>query len=77
MELLAVNGKQWTPDNLREAIRQAKGNSEPIELLLRNDDYYKTVKIDYHGGERYPHLEATGAQDLLDQIAHRRAAEVK
>jgi predicted metalloprotease with PDZ domain len=77
MELLAVNGKQWTPDNLREAIRQAKGSSEPIELLLRNDDYYKTVKIDYHGGERYPHLEATGAPDLLDQIAHRRAAEVK
>ncbi|HUL15772.1 MAG TPA: hypothetical protein VLV88_07230 [Terriglobales bacterium] len=77
MELVAVNGREWSPEVLREAIRRAKESKDPIELELKNDGYYKIVKIDYHGGERYPHLEATGAPDLLDKIASRKAPEVK
>jgi predicted metalloprotease with PDZ domain len=76
MKLLAVNGRRWTPEILREAIRQAKDTKEPIELLVENDGYFKTVKVDYHGGERYPHLEAQG-RDVLEQIAQRKAEEVK
>jgi hypothetical protein len=27
-----------------------------VELLVKNFDEYKTVRIDYHGGLKYPHL---------------------
>jgi len=37
--------------------------------LVVDEDYYKTVAIDYHGGERYPHLvRIPGAPDYLDQL---------
>jgi hypothetical protein len=35
-----------------------------------NDDYYKTCPVNYHGGERYPHLVRVEEKpDLLDDIA--------
>jgi predicted metalloprotease with PDZ domain len=77
MQLVAVNGRQWTPEILREAIRQAKESKDPIEMAVQNDDYLKIVKIDYHGGERYPHLESTHGEDVLSEIAMRKAAPVK
>ena len=78
MKLVAVNGRKWTPDILREAIRAAKDGKEPIELLVENDEFYQTVKIDWHGGERYPHLEKiAGAGDVLGEIAKMRAGAVK
>jgi len=69
MKLIGVNGREWSPDVLREAIRATKGSREPIELLVENAEYYKAYRIDYHGGERYPHLERDASRpDLLDEI---------
>jgi predicted metalloprotease with PDZ domain len=76
MKLVAVNGRRWTPEILREAIRRAKGGSEPIELLVENEEYFHSYRIDYHGGERYPHLERNGKPDLLSEIARMRAPAV-
>lgn len=76
MKLVAVNGRKWNPDWLRVAIREAKNSKEPIRLLLENDDYYQTFEIDYHGGERFPHLESLRTTDVLSEIAKRRAAAV-
>jgi len=74
MRLVAVQGRQWSPAILREAIRAAKGAQAPIELLVRNGDFYKTVPIDYHQGELYPHLERDpGRADLLGQIIRSRS----
>jgi predicted metalloprotease with PDZ domain len=74
MKLLAVNGRKWTPEILREAIRHAKGGSEPIELLMENEEYFRSYRIDYHGGERYPHLERVESKpDVLGEIAKMRA----
>jgi predicted metalloprotease with PDZ domain len=77
MHLVAVNGRRWSPDILRAAIRAAKNSTEPIELLLENDDYFRVFSLDYHGGERYPHLTATGGADVLSEIAKRRAPAVE
>ena len=33
-----------------------RGGREPIDLLLENDEMFHTLRVDYHGGERYPHL---------------------
>lgn len=78
MKLVAVNGRKWTPDILHEAIREAKGSAKPIELLVENDEFYQTVKIDWHEGERYPHLEkSTPVADMLSEITKMRAPAVK
>ena len=77
MKLVAVNGRAWTPKILKEALDAAKApGSSPIELLILNDDFYKTYRLDYHGGERYPHLERDAAKpDLLEAICRPHAAK--
>lgn len=56
MKVIAVNGKKFSADVLRDALRTGKISSAPLELLIENTDYYRTFKLDYHGGEKYPHL---------------------
>src|SRR5262249_54511417 len=56
MKVVAVNGRRFSPEILRDAIKSAKNASSTIDLLVENADYYKTFKLDYHGGEKYPHL---------------------
>lgn len=69
MKLIAVNGRRFSPDILREAIRSAKTGTAPIELIVENDDYFKTYSLDYHGGEMYPHLVRDESKpDLLSEI---------
>ena len=69
MKVVAVNGRKFTPDVLRDAIKAAKNSSATIDLLVENTDYYKTYKLDYHGGEMYPHLVRDDSKpDLLSEI---------
>ncbi|MGC1535446.1 MAG: M61 family peptidase [Candidatus Sulfotelmatobacter sp.] len=69
MKLIAVNSRQYTPEVLRDALKAGKSGTAPLELLIENTDYYKTYKIDYHGGERYPHLVRDDSKpDLLTEI---------
>jgi predicted metalloprotease with PDZ domain len=69
MKIVAVNGHRFSPEVLRDAIRAAKNTTDPIELLVENGDYYKTYKIDYHGGEKYPHLVRDPSKpDVLSEI---------
>ena len=69
MTLIAVNGKAFDIDVLKTAITKAKTGKEPIELIVKSDDNFKTVKIDYHGGLRYPVLHRIeGKPALLDDI---------
>jgi len=77
MRLVAVNGRKWSPDILRDAIKRAKNSKDPIELLAENGDFYQTYRIDYHGGERNPHLEpVSGKTDVLTEITKMKAAAV-
>ncbi len=69
MTVVAVNGRKYTSELLKQAIDAAAKSTAPIELLVLNDDYYKTCAVDYHGGERYPHLVRDESKpDLLDDI---------
>ncbi len=69
MKLVAVNGRRWSPEVLREAVRGSKSSQETLDLLVENNSYFKTYRLNYHGGERYPHLERDqGRPDLLTQI---------
>jgi predicted metalloprotease with PDZ domain len=69
MKLIAVNGRKYSPDVLRDALKAGNGGSAPLDLLVENTEYYKTYKLDYHGGERYPHLVRDDSKpDLLTEI---------
>jgi predicted metalloprotease with PDZ domain len=66
-KILAVNGDAFTVDALKSAIKTAMGGT-PIELIVQDKDEVRTLRIDYRGGLRYPHLEKTAAHASLDDI---------
>ncbi|HEY1273060.1 MAG TPA: M61 family peptidase [Terriglobales bacterium] len=69
MKLLAVNGRRFTEDVFRDALREAKTSSHPLEFLVENTDYFTTYKVDYHEGEKYPHLVRDESKpDMLSEI---------
>jgi predicted metalloprotease with PDZ domain len=68
-KLIAVDGLAYEPERLNSAISRTKTSAEPVDLLVRVGDRFRTVRIDYRGGLRYPHLERDPAQKpLLDEI---------
>ena len=54
MKVVAVNGKKYTTEILDAAILAAQSTHKPIELLVENDDYYRTLSVAYFDGPRYP-----------------------
>jgi len=68
-KIVAVNGQVFSADLFRAAIRDARGKTEPIHLLIQSDTFISTADIDYHDGERYPALERVeGTSAYLDDI---------
>jgi len=67
--IVAVAGREYSDDRLKDAIRAAKGTKEPIRLLVKNGTRYREIAIDYHNGLRYPRLEKTGSgEGGLDRL---------
>lgn len=67
--LLAVNGYTASGERLKDAVTAAKDGKHPIELIVKNADVIKTVRIDYRDGLRYPKLERIdGTPDRLSKI---------
>src|SRR5215471_8160134 len=68
-EIVAVNGTQYSTERIKDTIKGAKTTRDPVELIVKNGDRYRTVKIDYHQGLQYPHLERVAATPArLDAI---------
>ncbi len=73
-KVLAANGRQFSAETIRAAIKDAKGGATPIELITKDGDIYKTFRLDCYTGERYPDLERDATQpDLLSDIARAHA----
>ena len=69
MKVIAVNGRRWSKDVMRAALRAAMHSQGPIAVLAENGEYFSTYQIDYHGGEQYPHLvRVDGRPDVLSEI---------
>jgi hypothetical protein len=69
MKLIAVDGDAFDETALKDAIRWSQAKQVPIELLVEDNKQFRTIRIDYHDGLRYPHLEAiAGAPQRLDDI---------
>jgi predicted metalloprotease with PDZ domain len=68
-KIIAVNGNIFSADALKTAIKDAKGKTEPIHLILQGDTFVTNADLDYHDGERYPSLvRVDGTPDYLDDI---------
>jgi predicted metalloprotease with PDZ domain len=68
MKLIAVNGRAWDPDVLRDAIKATKSGVK-LELLVDNAGYVSAHGLEYRDGERYPHLVRDESRpDLLSSI---------
>ena len=66
---MAVNGRAASPQVLADAVTAAKDPAAPVELMVRRGDRFRTIRLDYTGGLRYPHLERIpGAPDRLGDI---------
>lgn len=81
MTIVAVNGTAYSADGIKAAITAAKGAGKAMELLVKRDDKYMTITVDYHDGLRWPWLErapgAKGAGGLDLLLAPRKAVAKK
>ncbi len=69
MTVLAVNGRVFKGDVLKDAVTAAKTDKAPITLLVRSFDRIDTVSLDYHGGLLYPSLQRiAGKPDRLAEL---------
>ena len=70
MTVVAVNSRDYDADALKDAVTAAaKDKNQPVELLVKNFDQYQTVRIDYHDGLKYPHLQRDNSKpDTLSTL---------
>ena len=68
--IVAVNGTAYSDDGIKDAVKAtAKADAPLVELLVKDGERYRTVKVDYHGGLKYPRLERIeGTPARLDDI---------
>jgi predicted metalloprotease with PDZ domain len=69
VKLVAVNGRKWSKQVLRDAIRATRKATTPLELITLDGEFYSTHRLDWRGGERFPWLvRDTAAPDRLGEI---------
>ncbi len=69
MRVVAVNGRRFSNAVVRDALKASAKENTKLDLLIENGEEFKTVSVDYHGGEKYPHLERIPDRpDVLAEI---------
>jgi predicted metalloprotease with PDZ domain len=69
MKIVAVDGQAYDDKVLKYVTTQAQHSSGPTAFLVRQDGWYRTCQVTYHGGPKYPHLvRIPGQADMLAQI---------
>ena len=66
--VVAVNGRRFTSQVLRAGVAATKTGTE-LELLVEMNEYFRSHKLAWKGGLRYPTLERDGGKsDLLSAV---------
>ena len=69
MKIVAINGRRASDELLHAAIRNTRDISQPVEMIVENAGYFRILKLNYQGGEKYPHLVRENSQAaLLDNV---------
>ena len=67
--IVAVNNRAYKGEVLKAAVKEAKTSHKPIDLLVKKGQNYRTIKLEYYEGLRYPRLERiAGSKDRLEEI---------
>ena len=68
-KLLAVNGIEYDPERLKAAVTAAQTGGQPIDLLFKEGDRFRTVSIPWTEGLCYPRLEKVARGEAwLDRL---------
>lgn len=67
MRVTSVNGRRYSPEVLREEIRNAR-TTGVLELVVANGRVLSTYKLNYRDGEKHPALERNDQPPLIDDI---------
>ena len=69
MKIIAVGGRQFSPESINAAVKDAEAGAAPIQLIAANGTDVQAYAVNYHGGFRYPHLVRNESQsDFLGEI---------
>ncbi len=69
MKIIAIDGRKFSGDILTRALKAHKGRTTPMQLIVSNEDFVKTLELTANEGERYPHLvRVPGMPDELQKI---------
>lgn len=64
-KIVAINGDEYSGEVFKAALKAA----QPLQIIVKQDKYYRTLTLAYSGGLRYPRLEKTGEGDgSLDRL---------
>jgi predicted metalloprotease with PDZ domain len=61
MRLVSVNGKEFSPEVLRDAILQAEASKQPLQLQFKRGNIFTTISLPYFDGLRIPSLQRVDA----------------
>jgi predicted metalloprotease with PDZ domain len=68
MVVVAVNGRRYNADVLRDAIAASKQNGK-VELLCENKEFFRAYTLNYREGRRHPVLvRDNGVRDFVSEI---------
>jgi predicted metalloprotease with PDZ domain len=75
MKLIAVDGRRFAADRLREAVA-ATTKTGKLRFLLENGEFFQELTLAYDQGARFPHLERIeGKPDLIGDIFRAKATK--
>jgi predicted metalloprotease with PDZ domain len=67
--LIAVNGRAYKAEVMKDALIAGKADKAPMQLLVREGEVFRTVAVAYNGGPRYPTLlRIEGTEDRLSVL---------
>jgi len=69
---IAVNGMVFTGDGLKAAVREAKGKTEPIHLILQTDTFRPHGGPGLHAAQRYPSSSEVQGRRIIWTRSHGR-----
>jgi predicted metalloprotease with PDZ domain len=68
-ELIAVGDRAASAEALRNAVTAAKSGTDPIVVVVKRGEEFRTLSFDYRDGLRYPRLvRIEGSRDRLADI---------
>jgi len=69
MQIVAINGAEFSGEQFKAALTQARSTKRPIDLVVKQGKVIRNISLDYSLGLRYPRLQKIGeGEGSLDRL---------